>query len=192
MEISDRRYKELLGSIGIRQGGSAHLGWATQTAAHRIVYERPGRPNMPTLVARQMKEILLVDPEAERLLAAQKALSVVANVSACSEFRAARTRLLTRPPDLLVTNLRLQEYNGLHLVHLAEGTHTRCIVYGTNYDPFLAQAVQAAGAFYEHSLRMPLALASYVNAVLPAHDRRDPSVLDRRGNLRGGRRCTER
>ena len=37
----------------------------------------------------------------------------------CRDFSTARERLLNQPPDLLVTNVRLHEYNGLHLVHLA-------------------------------------------------------------------------
>jgi hypothetical protein len=202
MEISERRYQELLESIWMRQGGdSVRLAariprkqpWAsaTQNETKRIEHQEADLPKPQTSVARDVKEILLVDPEPDRLLAAQNALRFVGNLSVCCEFRAARARLLSRPPDLLVTNLRLLAYNGLHLVYLTEGTPTRCIVYGTYDDCFLAQEVQTAGAFYEHSLRLPRALPSYVHAVLPPHDRRNPSVLDRRQTFRGGRRCSE-
>ena len=115
---------------------------------------------------------------------------MVADIEAFTDFRGARTRLLNQPPDLLITNLRLQAYNGLHLVHLAAGS-TRCIVYSTYDDLMLAREVQAAGAFFEHSLRLPLVLPSYVNATLPEHDRRDLTTLDRRTAFRGGRRCSD-
>jgi hypothetical protein len=36
-----------------------------------------------------------------------------------ADFPAARARLHAQPPQLLVTALRLREYNGLHLVYLA-------------------------------------------------------------------------
>jgi CheY-like chemotaxis protein len=203
MEISDQRYQELMESIWIRQGGrdSVRLAdrlprkqapsIATHNETKRIEHQEPDPPKARTAVAREVKEILLVDPEPDRLLAAQNALRLLGDVSVYSEFRAARAQLLARPPDLLVTNLQLQAYNGLHLVHLTEGTPTRCIVYGTYDDRFLAQEVLSAGAFYEHSERLPRALASYVHAVLPPHDRRDPSVLDRRQTSRGGRRCSD-
>jgi DNA-binding NarL/FixJ family response regulator len=143
-------------------------------------------------VTREAKEVLLVDPDPVGLLAVQAALRLLADVEACSEFRAARARLLRQPPDLLVTNLRLQAYNGLHLVHLAPKTRTRCIAYATNDDIVLMREVQAAGAFYERAKRLPQAVPSYVKAMLPRHDRRDPIMLDRRLALRGGRRCTDR
>ena len=136
------------------------------------------------------KDILLVDPDPKVLGEVQAPLRVVADVEGCTNFRDARTRLLNHPPDLLITNLRLQAYNGLHLVHLA-GTHTRCIVYSTSDDLMLAREVQAAGAFFEYPLRLPLVLQSYVHSTLPHHDRRDLTMLDRRMAFRGGRRCRD-
>jgi hypothetical protein len=106
-------------------------------------------------------------------------------------FQDARPRLLSRRPDLLITNLRLKAYNGLHLVHLAAGTPTRCIVYSTSDDIVLAREAQAAGAFFEHQLRLPLVLQSYVKATLPRYDRRGLTMRDRRTLVRGGRRCSD-
>jgi len=145
----------------------------------------------PAMLARQGKEILLVDPDPKGLLAVQVALRLVAAVTICTDFRDARSRLLNQPPDLLITNLRLKAYNGLHLVHLTAGTRSRCIVYSTHDDLMLAREAQAAGAFFEHPLRLPLVLHSYVNATLPHHDRRDLTMLDRRMAFRGGRRCSD-
>jgi DNA-binding NtrC family response regulator len=146
----------------------------------------------PARFARHVKEVLLVDSNASSLRAARNALRLVADVEVCSDFPAARARLLGKPPDLLVTNLRLQAYNGLDLVHLAAGMTTRCVAFGEDDDLVLAPEVQATGAFYERSKRLVRALTSYVRATLPPQDRRRPTVLDRRQILRGGRRCTDR
>lgn len=140
------------------------------------------------------KRVLLVDPTPDRdlVLALQHALPPAAEVEMCSDFRAARTVLLSRPPDLLITNLRLGAYNGLHLVLLAGRSPTRCVVYATTDDLILAREVQAAGAFYERAYRLLYAIPSYLNTVLPQRDRRNLTVLDRRLLFRGGRRCTDR
>ena len=138
------------------------------------------------------KDILLVDPNVSELLPAlQHALGSAAQVEGCEEFRAARARLLSNPPDLLVTNLRLQDYNGLHLVILAP-SKTRCIVYASKEDLVLAREVQAAGAFYERQSRLAFAIPSYLHTTLPPRDRRDVTALDRRRSSRGGRRSTDR
>jgi len=163
-----------------------------QIVAKRVSHQPVDLGTPPISAARESKEILLVDPDPDGLRALHSALRPLADVEACSEFRAARTRLLgPQPPDLLVTNIRLEAYNGLHLVLLAAGTHTRCIVYSTFDDLVLAREVQAAGAFYERAKRLPQTLPAYVNAMLPRHDRRDPTVLDRRLVFRGGRRSTD-
>lgn len=201
MELSDRRYHDLVQSIG-----------RGRTRGDNVVHiARPGIPfeaGVPlageqiqrqstvaqTLLAdrsRGVKRILLVDTDAETLHKVQRELGLLADTHICSDFGAARSCLADNPPDLLVTNIRLKGYNGLHLVHVSRGTPTRCIVYATHHDLVLAREVQAAGAFYERSERVSRALASYARAVLPAQDRRSVSVLERRRIARGGRRCTD-
>ena len=162
-----------------------------QTVTRHLQHQHSDLGTRLTSVARECKEILLVDPDPDGLGAVQAALRLVANVETCSEFRAARARLLARPPDLLVTNLRLEAYNGLHLLHLARTTTTRCIAYAENHDPALAREVQEAGGFYEPWNRLPTALAGYVRATLPPHDRRSPLMDDQQQILRG-RRCTDK
>jgi ActR/RegA family two-component response regulator len=221
MEISDRRYQELLASMGVRRRGNdrvqshgsafferrevdasapgASLSRTTRVQVRLIAKETSRQlrdhqddfASRPNSVVREAKEILLVDPDPKGLRAVQAGLRLAADIEAFTDFRDARSRLLDQPPDLLVTNLRLQAYNGLHLVHLAAGTHTRCIVYSTYDDLMLAREVQAAGAFFEHPLRLPLVLQSYVNATLPDRDRRNLIMLDRRMAFRGGRRCSD-
>lgn len=137
-------------------------------------------------------DVLLVDSNAEGILPMiEQALKGVADVERCAEFRRARTRLLTKPPNVLVTNLRLQAYNGLHLVLLVATTSTRCLVYAEHDDPMLAREAQRLGAFYERSSRVPFTLPAFVTTTLPERDRRDVGVLDRRIAFRGGRRGTD-
>jgi hypothetical protein len=101
--------------------------------------------------------------------------------------------LLANPPDRLFTNLRLNAFNGLHLVYLALATKlpTRSIVYVSVDDLVLAKEIQAVGAFYERRARLTDAVVSLAMNVLPPRDRRDPATADRRQNFRGGRRAID-
>lgn len=115
-------------------------------------------------------------------------------VSLCSDFFTARARMRAAPPGLLVTALRLREYNGLNLVYLAAsaGLPTRSIVYTEANDATMAREIRAAGAFYEVRPRLPVVLPRYVSAVLPPQDRRDVGFYDRRrGGRSGGRRAVD-
>lgn len=178
MHISDRRFEELLTSMRRRQGAIESGASAGRIGAKTIHYLQVDPMPAPTDVAPEVKTVLLVDPDTNVLRTIQDRLRLVANVEACSGFWEARGRLLAKPPDLLVTNLRLHAYNGLHLVHLAAGEPTRCVVYATYTDLALAREAQAAGAFYERSHRLTFALPSYLSAVLPAHDRRTLTAPD--------------
>ena len=197
MNVSGRRYHEMVVLIGNRQRARDGVR-AMRPSGSRFVTpigmkeieQQDADLTTPTL-AREVKDILLVDPDVDYLRAAQTTLRFLADVEVISKFAAARARLLSsKPPDLLVTNLRLQAYNGLHLVHMAT-PQTRCVVYSTYDDLVLAREVQAAGAFYERSNQVSRALAAYVHAMLPAHDRRNLTSVDRRQTPRGGRRCTD-
>jgi DNA-binding NtrC family response regulator len=140
-----------------------------------------------------VKAVLFVDPVVEMQQAAREVLASVAKLTVCSTFADARARLDASPPDLLVTSVRLQAHNGLHLVYLA-GRHspsTRCLVSAQDDDVWFAQEVQAAGAFFVPARWLATALHSYVAASLPRRDRRNARVVDRRGQVRGGRRVTD-
>ena len=200
MNVSGRRYQDMVVLIGNRQRARDRVR-AMRPSARRFVSpigmkeidsHDADLPTRPPVLAREVKDILLVDPDVDYLRAAQNALRFMADVEVSSKFAAARARLLSsRPPDLLVTNLRLQAYNGLHLVHMADG-RTRCVVYSNYDDLMLAREVQAAGAFYERSTQLSRTLAAYVRASLPPRDRRNLTALERRQSPRGGRRCTDR
>jgi DNA-binding NtrC family response regulator len=145
-------------------------------------------------VARDVKEVLFVNPALDLQQSAQRALRLVANVDVCSTFAEARARLVAKPPDVLITSVRLHAHNGLHLVYLAaaQAQSTRCLVYATHEDFSLAREVKAAGAFFIRAPHLAVSLKSYVAATLPPEDRRDPFALDRRQSPRGGRRCIDK
>lgn len=109
-----------------------------------------------------------------------------------SEFAAARHELHAHRPDVLIANVRLGAFNGIHLAYLAKINNpgTRVLIYGCD-DRMLAGEAQSAGAFYERSDFVRYALSAFLQASLPAHDRRDVTFTDRRQVFRGGRRTTD-
>ena len=135
--------------------------------------------------------ILLVEPDASARATLHAVVSTFAHVESHGQFKTARDRLGRAQLDFLVTNIRLNAYNGLHLVYLLTNSPAapRAIVYSDEYDPGLAREAQRAGAFYERGRRLPVTLRAFVTGVLPAHDRREAAIPDRRGLFRGGRRC---
>jgi DNA-binding NtrC family response regulator len=140
------------------------------------------------------RRVLIVEPDRALRAALAAAAGPFAFVDACDSFEAASSRIREASYDLVVTNVRLQAYNGLHLVYLAKLLHssTPAIVYDEQVDRGLASEVHRACAFYELAHRLPVALPRYIDATLPAEDRRDPSVFDRRKSPRGGRRLWDR
>jgi DNA-binding NtrC family response regulator len=109
-------------------------------------------------------------------------------------FVEARQDIAAFAPAMLVTALRLGDFNGIHLVHLSKLANPRapCVVYGeAEGDVELGREAQRAGAFYERRSRLPFALRRYLTADLPTQDRRDIRRPDRRTEFRGGRRSTD-
>jgi hypothetical protein len=137
--------------------------------------------------------VLLVEPDPNTAATLNLGMGLSANVEVCADFSGARARLLGQGFYLLITNLRLRAFNGLHLVYLArsQGSRTRSVVYTDRRSASLARDVQQAGAFYEWRDRLPYAFAGYVSGNLPEVDRRNPEVVDRRRVFRGGRRCCD-
>lgn len=138
------------------------------------------------------QRVLLVDLRAyyaQRLILGWTDL---ASVESCSDFKRARQLLLGDPPDLLVTNLRLGVYNGLHLVYVSALSRTgvRAIVYSDTADQWALREIRSAGAFFERGVTLPHALPAYLDASLPPVDRRG-MVADRRKLFRGGRRAVD-
>jgi hypothetical protein len=128
------------------------------------------------------------------MAALEKTWAPFSFVECCSDFQTARRTLREYGPNLLVTNLYLGAFNGLHLVHLADTTSrlkTRCVAYANVHNPALALETQSAGAFYERLFRLPFVPRCYAFQVLPPADRRNPGVVERRIAFRGGRRIPE-
>ncbi len=133
--------------------------------------------------------LLIVEPDPERGAALRQAAGLV-EADVCLSFQAARSCVESNAYSLLVTNVRLKAYNGVHLAYLAKraqgGTHV--VVYDERTDLVLAREIQDAGAFYDLAQRLLVTLPAYVDAPLPEADRRHPGSYDRRSSRRGGRR----
>ena len=138
-----------------------------------------------------LTRVLLVEPDLATAALLGQSVQGIADVDLQAQFSTARPRLLETPFDFVITNLRLGEYNGLHLVYLAStaGLSARCIVYNDQHDVGLARDAQRAGAFYETRGCLLVTLTAYLRGTLPERDRRNPVVPDRRSPFRGGRRC---
>jgi DNA-binding NtrC family response regulator len=155
--------------------------------AIKLVYPpRPHRLGDPfervNIPLGMLKRVLLVEPHRATSSRLEDALRWVARVDYCVDFDTARVQVRQQSYDLLVTNLRLREYNGLHLIYLAveADLNIRCLVYGDPLDLGLAHEVQRIGAFCESTASIPHALLGYLQGQLPARDRRNPVMLDRR------------
>ena len=145
------------------------------------------------MAAQQPSSALVVDPDP--VFVSELAPIITALGYRCipvTEFAAARLELYMRSPDVLLANVRLGAFNGIHLAYLAKinRPETRVMVYGQN-DRLLAGEIQAAGAFYEREEFVPYALTAFLSGVLPSRDRRGVEVTDRRLAFRGGRRTTD-
>ncbi len=118
----------------------------------------------------------------------------MAAVDACDGFEAARGRLLASSYEMIVANVRLEQYNGLHLAYLTHIANlpTRVVVYGDERDVGVAPDVKRACAFFELRERIRISVRAYLMSTLPPVDRRDPARFDRRLMPRGGRRLWDR
>ena len=82
-------------------------------------------------------------------------------------FEDAKRQLQFEPPDLLMTDVRLGAYNGLHLVIRAHAEHPEmpAIVVDADHDPVLEREASDVGAAYvarplEARSLLPIVLAS--------------------------------
>lgn len=135
-----------------------------------------------------------MDPDADHRDLLRRVTDAHAYTDAVADFPSAYARLTSVPPDLLVTNLRLQaNVEGLQLAYVVAsgGYVTRTIVYSDYIEPWLIREIQRIGAFYESRQRLVFALPSYARASMPVLDRRDPMRPDRRRGYRGGRRASD-
>jgi hypothetical protein len=134
--------------------------------------------------------VLLAEPDGILCARFRDAVGECSEIAVYSDFLTARTSLLAIPFHWVITNLRLEAYNGLHLLHVARAASlpARFLIYADRSDLTLAQDAQRAGAFYESLDAVPRAVAAYLRGMLPPKDRRDPAAVDRRAIFRGSRR----
>jgi hypothetical protein len=138
--------------------------------------------------------VLIVEPESVLRLQLLNAVGDLAGVDADSGVPTARQRLLATAHSWLVTNVRLDAYNGLHLAYLAKMAQEppNILVYGDETDLLLAREAKQIGAFYESREAIVRSLSAYLTTTpLPASDRRDVAIRDRRLAVRGGRRSSD-
>jgi hypothetical protein len=133
---------------------------------------------------------LLVEPDPSALASLERVLIGVTDLDGCSTFSEARRLLQCHEYERLITNFRLRDFNGLHVVYLAP-KQTRSIVYSNRHDRAARREVQYAGAFYESWNGLQHAILGYFQNVLPTTDRRSALTTDRRAKFRGGRRRSD-
>jgi DNA-binding NtrC family response regulator len=98
------------------------------------------------------RQILVVDDDLSLLDALQRALSDDPRheVTACSTFEEARSRLREQRFDVMIADVRLGAFNGLQLVVLARDVNraTQVIVFSGYDDPVLRAEAEHLGAIY--------------------------------------------
>jgi DNA-binding response OmpR family regulator len=98
-------------------------------------------------------------------------------VLSCATFAEARSQLATRRISALLTDVRLAEFNGLHLVQLARTLHpqARLIVFSGHSDDVLQAEARSVGAIW---LLKPLDLSTmreHLAGLLGEHDESAPA-----------------
>jgi DNA-binding response OmpR family regulator len=93
-------------------------------------------------------------------------LPVGCDLTVATDFKTGKRLVQTEPPDLLITDLRLGAYNGLHLVILGQHRDPgmKAIVIGSP-DPVLENETRAVGACY---LTQPFDQAGFLKTVVEA------------------------
>lgn len=138
--------------------------------------------------------VLLAEPLPHLRRAFAAAASLRADVDVVDNFPDARARLNSAGYDLVVANLRLGAYNGIHLAYVVglSAGRARVVVHADAWDIVAVRDIRRANALYERTDRLVVTLPAYVGASLPPYDRRDPTRFDRRRAARGGRRAWDK
>jgi DNA-binding response OmpR family regulator len=95
--------------------------------------------------------VLIADTDPSALMGAARVASELGClVTTVSSFEEAKKRLALAPPDLLIADVRLGAYNGLHLAIRARAEHPDlvAIITHTVPDPVLEREAAAQGAVY--------------------------------------------
>ena len=152
---------------------------------------------------------LVIEPHLPHLLFALSTLSSLGfDVSVAQTFKDAKTALATARPDLLLTAVRLHEYNGLHLVQRGKSLRSDLAAVVTSQvdDPVLRQNSTELGATFvliptsadelrAAIIRTLMLRSAAVPFVLPPFERRggpDRRSASARGGIETERRLTNR
>ena len=98
-----------------------------------------------------MKAALVVDDDNQvSTLLARWLTNAGYEVSTCGEFEDAKRRILESGPPVLIVDVRLQGFNGIHLAILARQLKpdTKVVVLSGLDDPVLRREASACGAAY--------------------------------------------
>src|SRR5436305_15056574 len=95
--------------------------------------------------------VLIVEPDPFVSRRLKEACGTTSLVTTCPDLPSGRERLMVDHPNFLITNLRLNEFSGLHLIFLtqADGCQTHCIVHTTRPDLSLIAEAQKLNALFE-------------------------------------------
>jgi DNA-binding NtrC family response regulator len=118
----------------------------------------------------QARTVLIVHDDRSVSVRLAAKLQGRADVSVANTFDEAKAILTTNPPAVLITGLRLGEYNGLHLIIRSRIDHpaTASFVILENADPAIEQEAAAHGAV---CLRYPAQQKELMSLVAVALER---------------------
>jgi CheY-like chemotaxis protein len=121
-----------------------------------------------------MPTVLLVDTDSEECAAYAEALSeVTERVYTAPSFPLAKSALVETRPDVLVTQVRLSEFNGIHLALWGRGRlpSLRVVIVGQS-DPNLETEARTSGFFYLRYSDEQAIVQATLEAIAREHPRR--------------------
>ena len=114
--------------------------------------------------------ILVVDHDRDELAATRKVLTRAGySVKDASTFEDGRRLMAAEPPDVLIADVRLGAFNGLHLLVISRHDHPEmaAIITHTYSDPVLeAEAKHHGAAYLVKPIRLPVLLSTISEALL--------------------------
>jgi DNA-binding response OmpR family regulator len=127
--------------------------------------------------------VLIADTDPSALMGAARVASELGClVTTVSSFEEAKKRLALAPPDLLIADVRLGAYNGLHLAIRARAEHPDlvAIITHTVPDPVLEREAAAQGAVYFIKPISVEGLLSIMAELLAGRASQDGTAIPRR------------
>lgn len=119
----------------------------------------------PAQTSRSLSAVVVGLSDGDRLMAFETLSAAGFEVTLLDRFESARARLVSNPPAVLLTAIKLGEFNGLHLVLAAKTADPRiaAIVTIESPDPVLEKEAEQLGATF---LVQPTSVRELLAAVL--------------------------